>query len=58
MAEFLHDRRAFHELLALVANNLGLEPMLVEKDSWIVHGLWGLQAGFKSSKSSKPSKSA
>ena len=48
MAEFLHDRRDFDELLAVVANNLGLDPMLVEKDYWIMHGLWGLQAqGFE-----------
>lgn len=44
MVEFLHDRRDFDELLAVVADNLGLEPMLVEKDYWIMHGLWGLQA--------------
>lgn len=44
MAEFLHDRRDFDELLAVVANDRGLDPMLVEKDYWIMHGLWGLQA--------------
>jgi len=44
VAEFLHDRRDFDELLAVVADNLGLDPMLVEKDYWIMHALWGLQA--------------
>jgi len=44
MAEFLHERRDFDQLLAVVANNRGLDPMLVEKDYWIMHGLWGLQA--------------
>lgn len=44
MAEFLHERRDFDELLAVVADNLGLDPMLVEKDYWIMHALWGLQA--------------
>ncbi len=44
MAEFLHDRRDFDQLLAVVANDRGLDPMLVEKDYWIMHGLWGLQA--------------
>lgn len=44
MAEFLHDRRDFDKLLAVVADDLGLDPMLVEKDYWIMHGLWGLQA--------------
>lgn len=44
MLEFLHDRRDFDQLLAVVANDRGLDPMLVEKDYWIMHGLWGLQA--------------
>jgi hypothetical protein len=44
VAEFLHERRDFDELLAVVADNLGLDPMLVEKDYWIMHALWGLQA--------------
>ncbi len=44
MAEFLHKRRDFDQLLAVVANDRGLDPMLVEKDYWIMHGLWGLQA--------------
>ncbi len=44
MAEFLHERRDFDQLLAVVASDRGLDPMLVEKDYWIMHGLWGLQA--------------
>ncbi len=44
MAEFLHDRADFGDLLAIVANERRLDPMLVEKDYWIMHGLWGLQA--------------
>lgn len=44
MAEFLHERRDFDQLLAVVANDRGLDTMLVEKDYWIMHGLWGLQA--------------
>ncbi|MCO5118044.1 MAG: nucleotidyl transferase AbiEii/AbiGii toxin family protein [Burkholderiaceae bacterium] len=48
MAEFLHDRKDFDQLLALVADERGLDPMLVEKDYWIMHALWGLQAqGFR-----------
>ncbi len=43
MAEFLHERRDFEPLLAIVANARGLDTMLVEKDYWIMHGLWGLQ---------------
>lgn len=48
MAELLHERRDFDQLLALVADERGLDPMLVEKDYWIMHCLWGLQAqGFQ-----------
>jgi hypothetical protein len=44
MAEFIHERRDFDQLLTIVASDRGLDPMLVEKDYWIMHGLWGLQA--------------
>jgi len=44
MAEFLHERRDFDQLLSVVTSERGLDPMLVEKDYWIMHGLWGLQA--------------
>ena len=48
MPDFLHERRDFGQLLALVADERGLDPMLVEKDYWIMHCLWGLQAqGFR-----------
>ncbi len=48
MADLLHDRRDFDQLLTLVADERGLDPMLVEKDYWIMHCLWGLQAqGFQ-----------
>ncbi len=39
---------AAKQLLTLVADERGLDPMLVEKDYWIMHCLWGLQAqGFQ-----------
>jgi len=44
VAEFLHDRRDFDQLLAVLANAHGVAPMLVEKDYWLMHSLWGLQA--------------
>ncbi|MEO5655915.1 MAG: nucleotidyl transferase AbiEii/AbiGii toxin family protein [Nitrosospira sp.] len=48
MPDLLHARRDFDQLLALVADEHGLDPMLVEKDYWIMHCLWGLQAqGFQ-----------
>jgi hypothetical protein len=43
MSKFLHERRDFYQLLTLIADERGLEPMLVEKDYWIMHCLWGLQ---------------
>ena len=43
MADFLHERRDFNQLLAVVADERGLDPVLVEKDYWIMHCLWGLQ---------------
>lgn len=48
MPDFLHERRDFDQLLAVVADERGLDPTLVEKDYWIMHCLWGLQAqGFQ-----------
>jgi hypothetical protein len=48
MAEFLHERGDFDQLVAIVADTRGIDPMLVEKDYSIMHGLWGLQArGFQ-----------
>lgn len=48
MPEFLHERRDFGQLIAVVAEQRGIDPMLVEKDYWIMHCLWGLQAqGFR-----------
>jgi hypothetical protein len=44
VADFLHERRDFDQLLAVVANDRELDPILVEKDYWIMHSLWGLQA--------------
>ena len=44
MPDFLHTRSDFNELLAIVADQRGIDPVLVEKDYWIMHCLWGLQA--------------
>ncbi len=44
----LHDHPDFEGLLGLVASERGLDPVLVEKDYWIMHCLWGLQQqGFR-----------
>lgn len=44
MSDFLHARSDFIEVLAIVADQRRIDPVLVEKDYWIMHCLWGLQA--------------
>lgn len=44
MPEFLHERRDFQALIAVVADTRRIDPVLVEKDYWIMHCLWGLTA--------------
>ena len=41
MAEFLHWRKNFGDLLTVIASRDGIAPALVEKDYWIMHCLWG-----------------
>ncbi len=43
MADFLHNHRDFSELLNIVADQKRIDPMLVEKDYWIMHCLWGFK---------------
>ena len=48
MTDFLHERGDFNQLIAIVAEQRGIDPTLVEKDYWIMHCLWGLHAqGFR-----------
>lgn len=48
MPKFLHERRDFNALIAVVADQHRIDPVLVEKDYWIMHCLWGLTAqGFR-----------
>lgn len=48
MPEFLHARKDFGQLLSLIADERSVDPVLVEKDYWIMHCLSGLQAqGFR-----------
>jgi len=39
----LHDNSDFRDLIDVTARELAIDPGLVEKDYWIMHGLWGLQ---------------
>jgi Nucleotidyl transferase AbiEii toxin, Type IV TA system len=44
----LHALKDFGDLIAVTARDHAIDPGLVEKDYWIMHGLWGLQhLGFR-----------
>jgi Nucleotidyl transferase AbiEii toxin, Type IV TA system len=42
-ADFLHNHPQFPELIRIVAQQMAIDPALVEKDYWIMHCLYGLQ---------------
>ncbi|MGK5082552.1 nucleotidyl transferase AbiEii/AbiGii toxin family protein [Bdellovibrionota bacterium FG-1] len=42
--KFLHEHEEFEELIRIVSDELTIVPQLVEKDYWIMHCLWGMQA--------------
>lgn len=41
--DFLHNHKDFAALLHIVAEEMKVQPVLVEKDYWIMHCLYGLQ---------------
>lgn len=41
--KFLHQDSEFKTLVQITADQLALNPYMVEKDYWIMHCLWGLQ---------------
>src|SRR5450631_4877477 len=41
--DYLHNHPQFTDLIRIVAAEQGIDPGLVEKDYWIMHGLYGLQ---------------
>jgi predicted nucleotidyltransferase component of viral defense system len=41
--KFLHQDSEFRNLIQITADELALNPYMVEKDYWIMHCLWGLQ---------------
>lgn len=43
MLDFLHKHAEFKQLIIIIAEQRGIDPILVEKDYWIMHCLWGLQ---------------
>lgn len=40
---FLHDLPDFPDLIRIVAEQMSIAPVLIEKDYWIMHYLYGLQ---------------
>ncbi len=40
---FLHNHSEFKYLLQIIAEEMGIDPYLVEKDYWIMHVLYGLK---------------
>jgi len=47
-ADYLHHHRDFKDLIMIVSEEKGIDPVLVEKDYWVMHGLYGLQqAGYQ-----------
>jgi len=41
--DFLHRHQEFPDLIRIVGQELSIDPVLVEKDYWIMHCLNGLQ---------------
>ena len=41
--EFLHQDKEFADLIRIVGDERSIDPVLVEKDYWIMHCLYGLQ---------------
>ncbi|MEX1107933.1 MAG: hypothetical protein WEC00_03380 [Dongiaceae bacterium] len=40
--DYLHAHKEFPDLIGIVAQNLSIDPALIEKDYWIMHSLYGL----------------
>lgn len=40
---FLHHHKDFPDLIRIVGNTMSIDPVLIEKDYWIMHCLHGLQ---------------
>jgi predicted nucleotidyltransferase component of viral defense system len=42
-SDYLHNHPNFSDLIRIVARDQGIDPVLVEKDYWIMHCLFGLR---------------
>ena len=46
--DYLHRHKDFKDLIQVVSEEMGIVPVMVEKDYWVMHGLYGLrQAGYR-----------
>lgn len=41
--DYLHQHPDFPDLIRIVGQQQSIDPALVEKDYWVMHGLYGLQ---------------
>jgi hypothetical protein len=42
MPDLLHERKESKVLFETLSNEMNLAPVVVEKDYWVMHCLWGL----------------
>lgn len=42
-SDYLHKHKNFSDLLNILADEKNIQPMLIEKDYWLMHVLYGLQ---------------
>ncbi|WP_225039974.1 hypothetical protein WGT02_23620 (plasmid) [Rhizobium sp. T1470] len=57
--DFLHNQKDFASLLRIVAEEIKVQPVLVEKDYWIMHCLYGPAAaghGFRAERAHRSPK--
>lgn len=41
--DYLHNHPEFYDLLQIVSEDMSITPLLIEKDYWIMHCLFGLR---------------
>lgn len=44
MTDYLHNHPNFNDLILILSNELSISPVLIVKDYWIMHCLYGLQS--------------
>ena len=44
MTDYLHNHPNFNDLILILSNELSISPILIVKDYWIMHCLYGLQS--------------